>query len=63
MDLQDIAGKVFAVLGTGRQLAPFSIAYPNFGLKEAYRVTAAVRAEREARGERPIASSVAGLIE
>jgi 2-oxo-3-hexenedioate decarboxylase len=54
MDHQDIAGKVFAVLGTGRQLAPFSDAYPNFGLKDAYRVAAVVRAQREARGERPI---------
>ena len=58
MDHQEIAGKVFAVLGTGRQLAPFSEADPNFGLKDAYRVAAAVRAHREARGERPIGRKI-----
>ena len=58
MNLQDIAKEVIAVLGTGRQLAPFSKAYPDFGLKEAYQVTAAVRAEREARGERPIGRKI-----
>jgi 2-oxo-3-hexenedioate decarboxylase len=58
VDPQDIAGKAFAVLGTGRQLAPFSTAYPSFGLKEAYRVTAAIRAEREARGERAIGRKI-----
>ena len=58
MDVQDIAKEVFAVLGTGRQLAPFSKAYPDFGLEEAYRVTAAVRAAREARGERPIGRKI-----
>ena len=58
MDVQDIAREAFAVLGTGRQLAPFSKAYPDFGLKDAYKVTAAVRAEREARGERPIGRKI-----
>jgi 2-oxo-3-hexenedioate decarboxylase len=58
MDVQGIAEKVFAVLGTGRQLAPFSGAYPDFGLKEAYGVTAAVRAKREARGERAIGRKI-----
>ena len=42
MNLQDIAKE----------------AYPDFGLKEAYQVTAAVRAEREARGERPIGRKI-----
>jgi 2-oxo-3-hexenedioate decarboxylase len=58
MDVQDIAREVFTVLGTGRELAPFSGAYPNFGLRAAYRVTAAVRAKREARGERPIGRKI-----
>ena len=57
MDLNDIANEIFAVLESGRQIAPFSAVYPDFGLNEAYRITAAVRAEREARGERPIGSS------
>ncbi len=58
MNVQDIAKEVLAVLGTGRQLDPFSKVYPDFGLKEAYNVTAAVRAEREARGERPIGRKI-----
>jgi 2-oxo-3-hexenedioate decarboxylase len=58
MDIQDIAKEVFAVLETGGQIAPFSKAYPDFGLKQAYSVTAAVRAAREARGERPIGRKI-----
>jgi 2-oxo-3-hexenedioate decarboxylase len=58
MDIKPIAKEVFAVLETGRQIAPFSKAYPDFGLEEAYKVTAAVRAEREARGERPIGRKI-----
>jgi len=58
MDLQDIAKGVLDVLGTGRQLDPFSRVYPDFGLKDAYHVTAAVRARREARGERPIGRKI-----
>ena len=58
MDVQDIAKEVFAVLGTGRQIAPFSKANSDFNLNEAYRVTAAVRAKREARGERPIGRKI-----
>jgi 2-oxo-3-hexenedioate decarboxylase len=58
MDIEPIAGQVFAVLETGRQIAPFSEAYPDFGLEEAYAVTAAVRAEREAQGERPIGRKI-----
>ena len=58
MDIQDIAKEVFAVLGTGRQIAPFSKASPDFGLEEAYRVTAAVRAAREAGGERAIGRKI-----
>jgi 2-oxo-3-hexenedioate decarboxylase len=58
MNLHDIAKEVLEVLGTGRQLDPFSRSYPNFGLKDAYNVTAAVRAEREARGERSIGRKI-----
>jgi 2-oxo-3-hexenedioate decarboxylase len=58
MDVQDIAEQVFAVLETGRQIAPFSEANSEFGLEAAYEVTAAVRALREARGERPIGRKI-----
>jgi 2-oxo-3-hexenedioate decarboxylase len=53
MVVQDIASEAFAVLGTGRQIPPFSGRCPDFGLEDAYRIAAAVRAQREARGERP----------
>ena len=42
----------------GGQIAPFSERYPGFALDDAYRVTAAVRARREARGERPIGRKI-----
>jgi 2-oxo-3-hexenedioate decarboxylase len=58
MNLHDIAKDVLEVLGTGRQLDPFSKSYPDFGLQDAYSVTAAVRAEREARGERSIGRKI-----
>src|ERR1700722_8456272 len=58
MNLHDIAKDLLAVLGTGRQLDPFSKVYPDFGLKDAYNVTAAVRAGREARGERCIGRKI-----
>ena len=59
MDIQDIANEALAVLGTGRQVAPFSGRHPDFGLEEAYRVAAAVRAQRETRGERPVGGGCA----
>ena len=58
MNLHDIAKEVLEVLGTGRQLDPFSKVYPDFGLKDAYNVTATVRAGREARGERCIGRKI-----
>ncbi len=58
MNLHDIAKEVLEVLGTGRQLDPFSKVYPDFGLKDAYNITATVRAGREARGERPIGRKI-----
>ena len=58
MNLHDIAKEVLEVLGTGRQVEPFSKVYPDFGLKDAYNVTATVRAGREARGERSIGRKI-----
>ncbi len=58
MDIQDIAAEAFQVLGTGRQVAPFTARRPDFGLEDAYRVAAAVRARREARGERAIGRKI-----
>jgi 2-oxo-3-hexenedioate decarboxylase len=58
MDIQAIAAEAFAVLGTRRQVAPFSDRRPDFGLDDAYRVAAAVRAKREAGGERPVGRKI-----
>ena len=51
IDVPVIAAEAFDVLDTGRQIAPFSSQLPDFSLDDAYRVTAAVRQLREARGE------------
>jgi 2-oxo-3-hexenedioate decarboxylase len=51
IDVPVIAAEAFDVLDTGRQIAPFSSQLPDFSLDDAYRVTAAVRKLREARGE------------
>jgi 2-oxo-3-hexenedioate decarboxylase len=53
-----IAAEAFAALGAGRQIAPFSERFSPFGLDDAYRVTAAVREKREARGERPLGRKI-----
>jgi 2-oxo-3-hexenedioate decarboxylase len=52
-NLGAIAAEAYAVLGTGRQIAPFSSRYSGFEMKDAYRVTAKVRALREKAGEIP----------
>ena len=57
-DVQAIAAEAAALLGTGRQVAPFSARYSGFGMNDAYRVTAAVRRMREARGERPLGRKI-----
>jgi 2-oxo-3-hexenedioate decarboxylase len=57
-DIAPIADEAFAVLNTGRQVAPFSTRYPGFGLDDAYRVTASVLANREAAGERRIGRKI-----
>jgi 2-oxo-3-hexenedioate decarboxylase len=57
-DVQAIADEAFAVLDTGRQIAPFSECFPGFDLEQAYRVTDAVRRMREARGEQPIGRKI-----
>jgi 2-oxo-3-hexenedioate decarboxylase len=57
-ELEAIAGEAFALLDTGRSVAPFSARYPGFGLEDAYRVTAAVRTLRESRGEKPVGRKI-----
>jgi 2-oxo-3-hexenedioate decarboxylase len=57
-DAQAIAAEAFAVLGSGRQIPPFSERYPDFDLATAYRVTDAVRKMREAHGETPVGRKI-----
>ena len=54
MNLHDIAKEVLEILGTGRQLDPFSKVYPDFGLKEAYNVAATVAREEKRAVNDPI---------
>jgi len=50
-DIGAIAAEVFSLLGTGRQVTPFSSRLAGLDLEDAYRVTAGVRALREKSGE------------
>lgn len=56
--LAAVTEEVLASLGGGRQLVPFSDRWRDFGLAEAYRVTAAVRRRREAGGERSVGRKI-----
>jgi 2-oxo-3-hexenedioate decarboxylase len=58
MDIQDIADEAFALLGTGRQVARFSARQPRFALEDAYRAAAAIRTQREMRGERTVGRKI-----
>jgi 2-oxo-3-hexenedioate decarboxylase len=51
-DLDAIAAEVFATLGAGRQIAPFTSRPAGLPLGESYRVSAKLNALRERRGER-----------
>ena len=57
-DFQAVAAEAFDVLDTGRQIDPFSLRLAHFDLDDAYRVTAAVRQMREARGERVLGRKI-----
>jgi 2-oxo-3-hexenedioate decarboxylase len=57
-DVEAIAAEAFAVLGAGRQIAPFSDHCRNFEMDDAYRVATSVRMKREARGERPLGRKI-----
>jgi 2-oxo-3-hexenedioate decarboxylase len=58
LDPDAIAAEIFAVLGTGRQVAPFTTRYTGLDLAAAYRIAAQVHALRIARGERPIGRKI-----
>lgn len=56
--LDSLAGTAFGLLGTGRQVPPFTASHPGLDLPAAYRVADRVRARREARGERPVGRKI-----
>jgi 2-oxo-3-hexenedioate decarboxylase len=58
IDIQAVAAEAFGTLDTGRQIEPFSSRLSSFNLDDAYRVTAAVRKMREARGELPLGRKI-----
>jgi 2-oxo-3-hexenedioate decarboxylase len=58
LDLDAIGAEIFAVLGTARQVAPFTTRYTGLDLDAAYRVAALVHAQRVARGERPLGRKI-----
>jgi 2-oxo-3-hexenedioate decarboxylase len=57
-ELQAIAAEALAALDAGRQIQPFSSRTSSFNLDDAYRITAAVRKMREARGELPVGRKI-----
>ena len=57
-DVAEIAAEALAALDSGRQIALFSSRLAGFELDDAYRVTAAVRKMREARGERVVGRKI-----
>jgi 2-oxo-3-hexenedioate decarboxylase len=56
--LEAIAAEAFAVLGSGRQVAPFSERFSAFDLDAAYRVTALIKQMREERGEKSVGRKI-----
>lgn len=53
-----IARELMDLLGSGRQVEPFSARDPEFGLAQAYEVVAEVRTMRVARGEVPVGRKI-----
>lgn len=53
-----VADEVFAILGSGRQIAPFSGRTGGLNLDDAYRVSAKLDVARQARGERAVGRKI-----
>jgi 2-keto-4-pentenoate hydratase len=56
--IESVAAEILALLGTGRQIAPFSARPAGLTLEVAYRVSAALNAMRKARGEKPLGRKI-----
>jgi 2-oxo-3-hexenedioate decarboxylase len=57
-DIQAIADEVFATLGTGRQITPFTFRPMGLTLDDGYRVTALLHRKREAQGEKRLGRKI-----
>jgi 2-oxo-3-hexenedioate decarboxylase len=57
-DRSAIADEIFAALGTGRHIAPFTSRPSGLTLDDAYRITALLSQKREARGERRLGRKI-----
>jgi 2-oxo-3-hexenedioate decarboxylase len=57
-DLHAIADEIFAGLGTGRQVTPFTARPAGLSLDDAYRVSALLNRKREARGEKRLGRKI-----
>jgi 2-oxo-3-hexenedioate decarboxylase len=57
-ELRAITAEALAALDTGHQISPFSARLSAFDLGDAYRVAAAIRQMREARGEMPVGRKI-----
>jgi 2-oxo-3-hexenedioate decarboxylase len=58
VNIEAVARETLAAIDTGRQIAPLSARHPSFSLDDAYRVTAAMRGARLARGERVLGRKI-----
>jgi 2-oxo-3-hexenedioate decarboxylase len=57
-DVAAIAEEIFATLGSGRQIAPFTSRPAGLRLDDAYRVTALLNEKREARGDKRLGRKI-----
>jgi 2-keto-4-pentenoate hydratase len=57
-DIQAIANEVFATIGTGRQISPFTSWPADLTLGDAYQVTALLNRKHEARGEKRLGRKI-----
>jgi 2-keto-4-pentenoate hydratase len=57
-DISAIAAEIFATLGTGRQVAPFTARPAGLTVADAYRVSATLNAMRRSRGEKPLGRKI-----
>src|SRR5919108_1274930 len=58
LDIDRVASEALAAIDSGRAIASFCARLPGFRLDDAYRVTAAIRQLREARGERVVGRKI-----